>query len=84
MGMTSSPTLYRRERDWSLSHRRLDQIRGRRYEIVHLFQTLPQGIGRIDSRSPHGLPSIDFDLARFDHRRPALHLGVHVRFELRR
>jgi hypothetical protein len=26
MGMTNSPTLYRRERDWSLSYRRLNQV----------------------------------------------------------
>jgi hypothetical protein len=83
MGMTSSPTLYRRERDWSLSHRRLDQVRGRWYASVHLFETLPQGMGAL-IRSPRGLPSIDLDLARFDHRRPALHLGVHMRLEFRR
>ena len=83
MGTTSSPTLYRRERDWSLSHRRLDQIRGRWYASVHLFETLPQGMGGIDSLATR-LALIDLDLARFDHRRPALHLGIHMRLEFRR
>ena len=84
MGMTSSPTLYRREHYWSLSHGRLDQVRGRWWARVALFQTLLQGIERIDSRSPHGLPSVDLNLPRFDHRRPALNVGLEQSGELHR
>jgi hypothetical protein len=89
MGMTSSPTLHRRERDWSLSHgawirSAVDGTQA--YIYSKLFR---KGQGALICACQVtciqcGLPSVDLDLARFDHRRPAFHLGVHMRPEFRR